>query len=906
MLKKLISVLLIASLCLGIMPSAFANEQPISVELNGNLIQFDTEPVIINDRVMVPIRAIIEAVGAKVDWDGDSQKVTAVLGTTNVSFVIGEEKALKNGTLVDMYGGAVLIGGRSLVSARFVGEAFGLDVNWDEAARKVIIAKPKIEDLGKAYNIVSITADAQVGNPAVNVNDGDYYTRWSHDAYPAELVLELEDVVPIGYAGIACYLGDERQTQVSFDVSADGTNWTEVVPMTMTTQTLSMEPISFGEGCMAKYVRLKGYGNTNNEWNSITELKVYAPQADGSMPVDMNGPASTPKASLDTMDPEVKAALGKIDALLVDFPTWLAHMYDPETGGFYMAASAKDDPTMAPSLEVTSRAIQLITLLTNAKWKDIPPEVEQGLENFFLSRQNPETGWFEDVQAKGLNINERDIVRTNTEALGSLSRLKVDPIYPHPLNAQSDENGEEETSVTDTKANLPAYLSSPEAYRSYLLGLDWSYSWTAGDTATVSLDSLTALPEASRQQYVDVWFDTMESLQDPDTGLWCGEVNFVNVSGTFKMTPGYTRYSRPIPYVENIIDSVFECYVNYPASSSYYVRNPLSLLNRIIKLHPEFADEIRSRVVENIELIAGSFSKFLCPDGGFSGYDKRSLAKYGGITTTHGLYEGDMDGVLMIYNARYELYSLFGVSAPLVDAPDFWDWISGKKELPPLYKDEALASGNSVTMKLDFEQFDPNAEYDGSEFGGSEVNAALKVSVEKDVDRRDNKVLKLSYDGSASAGPSITLSGDGGQVRYIPYTKTVAEFKVKFANNTGSNNFYIDFGASPIAYALSFGGNGGQKMGVRVSTSSVNYGGAITTLTPNEWYNIRVEYEVNDDLTDATAKIYIDGELVSKNNSYFGVNTGALPTRMQPKMMLYCYKAGTGDVYFDDINMYTE
>jgi len=311
-------------------------------------------------------------------------------------------------------------------------------------------------------------------------------------------------------------------------------------------------------------------------------------------------------------------------------------------------------------------------------------------------------------------------------------------------------------------------------------------------------------------------------------------------------------------------------------------------------------------VVENIDLIAGSFSKFLCPDGGFSGYYKRSLAKYGGITTTHGLYEGDMDGVLMIYNARYELYSLFGVSAPLVDAPEFWDWISGKKELPPLYKDESLASENSVKMQLDFEEFDPDAKYNGSEFGGSEVNDALKVSVERDVDRRNNKVLKLSYDGSASAGPAIGLSGGGGQVRYINYTKTVAEFKVKFANNTASNNFYIDFSGSPIAYALSFGGNGGQKMGVRVSTSSVNYGGAITTLYPNEWYNIRVEYEVNDDFTDATAKIFVDGELVNKNHSFYGVTSGAKPIRLSPRLNVYCYRAGTGDIYFDDINIYTE
>ena len=50
----------------------------ISVYLDGQPLTFDVQPQIINGRTVVPLRAIFEAMGAKVNWDGDTQTVTAV------------------------------------------------------------------------------------------------------------------------------------------------------------------------------------------------------------------------------------------------------------------------------------------------------------------------------------------------------------------------------------------------------------------------------------------------------------------------------------------------------------------------------------------------------------------------------------------------------------------------------------------------------------------------------------------------------------------------------------------------------------------------------------------------------------------------------------------------------------
>ena len=52
-----------------------AEQKPITVILNGAPLEFDVPPVIINSRTMVPMRAIFEALGAKVNWNGFNEAV---------------------------------------------------------------------------------------------------------------------------------------------------------------------------------------------------------------------------------------------------------------------------------------------------------------------------------------------------------------------------------------------------------------------------------------------------------------------------------------------------------------------------------------------------------------------------------------------------------------------------------------------------------------------------------------------------------------------------------------------------------------------------------------------------------------------------------------------------------------
>jgi hypothetical protein len=113
----------------------------ITVLVNGTAVIFDQPPIIENGRTLVPLRAIFEALGAKVDWNQSTQTVTAIRGDTTVTLTIGSNTLNRNGEQVTLDVPAQLVGGRTLVPARAVAESFGAKVEWDAGTRTVTITE---------------------------------------------------------------------------------------------------------------------------------------------------------------------------------------------------------------------------------------------------------------------------------------------------------------------------------------------------------------------------------------------------------------------------------------------------------------------------------------------------------------------------------------------------------------------------------------------------------------------------------------------------------------------------------------------------------------------------------------------------------------------------------------------
>jgi photosystem II stability/assembly factor-like uncharacterized protein len=112
--------------------------------VNGGSVTLDSPPVIKNGRTLVPIRAIIEALGGTVGWDGTARKATVTLGRTTIELWIGKSTATVSGTStpIDSANAKVvpeIISGRTMLPLRFVSESLGCSIVWADATKTITI-----------------------------------------------------------------------------------------------------------------------------------------------------------------------------------------------------------------------------------------------------------------------------------------------------------------------------------------------------------------------------------------------------------------------------------------------------------------------------------------------------------------------------------------------------------------------------------------------------------------------------------------------------------------------------------------------------------------------------------------------------------------------------------------------
>ncbi|SMP61713.1 fibronectin type III domain-containing protein [Anoxynatronum buryatiense] len=114
-------------------------------QVNGQLRQMDAVPVIYESRTLLPIRYVAEAVGATVQWDAMTEKVTVMLDNTVVELWIGNNIAKVNGvsTQIDANNSQVkpliLPPGRTMIPLAFVSRSLGCNVQWNDLTQEVTV-----------------------------------------------------------------------------------------------------------------------------------------------------------------------------------------------------------------------------------------------------------------------------------------------------------------------------------------------------------------------------------------------------------------------------------------------------------------------------------------------------------------------------------------------------------------------------------------------------------------------------------------------------------------------------------------------------------------------------------------------------------------------------------------------
>ena len=123
-------------------PAPSAPTAGVNVQVNGEAVQWtDAAPFIDeNSRTMVPLRAVAEALGLTVNWDGAAREASFTNGSKTIIFPIGSSAArAEDGSAIQMDTAAVIVNDRTFAPIRYLAEHFGFTVSWDGATKTVVI-----------------------------------------------------------------------------------------------------------------------------------------------------------------------------------------------------------------------------------------------------------------------------------------------------------------------------------------------------------------------------------------------------------------------------------------------------------------------------------------------------------------------------------------------------------------------------------------------------------------------------------------------------------------------------------------------------------------------------------------------------------------------------------------------
>lgn len=286
-------------------PTALINGVPKRVDNdNLNVVPFIDE----NSRTLVPLRFISEAFGCKVEWDGDNKIATILADGVDISMQIGSASYGVNQTTKTMDTAPVLKNDRTLVPLRAIAEALGKKVFYSDGYIKISDVEPtmteasakirkeeiqhapvpeKIEikpiNQGKKFydnqlDVYAVDASDNDGNIEKGAVDLDMTTRWS--AYGANtLTLDLGSVQTVGGVALAAWKGNERIYPFTIEYSEDEINWKTALPKTQNSGTTAeFEEYYFETPVNARYIRYNGDGATDPTKNycHVSEIAVLS------------------------------------------------------------------------------------------------------------------------------------------------------------------------------------------------------------------------------------------------------------------------------------------------------------------------------------------------------------------------------------------------------------------------------------------------------------------------------------------------------------------------------------------------------------------------------------------------------------------------------------------------------
>ena len=400
--------------------------------------------------------------------------------------------------------------------------------------------------------------------------------------------------------------------------------------------------------------------------------------------------------------------------------TWLANLYDPDTGCFYYSNSARDNETVTfkgkvyvllPDAESTDQAhgmmlhLGLFRYFNNSWEKALPKEMREKCLAYIQALQDPDDGYFYHPQW-GKAIGDARRGRDLSQCISIIKRMGGTPLYKTAIDRLYENEAaatstvisafmktdDHKSSVILTEADLPAHLQSEQALKEYIDKLNVRNNfYSIGHT----LSSQTAQIKAAGLG--DFCLDYIDTFQSPETGYWDEGVEhneYEKISAIIKLGALYSGLGRKMKYMDKVIDSAIETILSERTPSHIcHVFNSWGGLGAAVgnvassttadvddNTNIQFVRaKIYERLPEMIDATIEKLSAFRMTDGSFSYWPGRVAHETQGVPVAlYGLAEGDVNGTscAMYYIINSLFDSLGQPQIPMLTYKDYRDFIA--------------------------------------------------------------------------------------------------------------------------------------------------------------------------------------------------------------------------------------
>ena len=154
MIKKFTTLLAVMALLFSLTPGAAADYTYPTIVLDGRPLAIAVPAIDEYGRTLVPVREFFTELGAVVAWDQDTQTVTVTEADKEIKLTIGKNTATINGQAVDLDSPPRIVDGRIMAPLRFVTEAIGASVAWNAETREISIQTAPTSSQGPSLPVV--------------------------------------------------------------------------------------------------------------------------------------------------------------------------------------------------------------------------------------------------------------------------------------------------------------------------------------------------------------------------------------------------------------------------------------------------------------------------------------------------------------------------------------------------------------------------------------------------------------------------------------------------------------------------------------------------------------------------------------------------------------------------------